>query len=295
MLTYILPIEKKRARLFVALLILMLICIDLSVSARGYKGILYLKDGTIIRSKYMQDMKDGGCRIRQSRHEFLDFADDRIYAIGGYNRHALPAYQYDYKYDPQSKTYVKLPSYLRREHGVFMEWQTCLGTTNGMKIVMGYRINTYVALGLGIGAEYCLSIPNRLYPIQSGYAPCFFYLTGDFMKSKITPFYSLEVGYALPMYPHLQSPTYDASVTSPPTYYDNYGGLTAGLGFGVRFYTRNNSNVTLSLITNSGFLKIKTSGFAGYATTAPYYPTYATYTSYYATTQPLSIRFGLGF
>ena len=292
---YILLIEKRELILSILLLIFFTIAIDQYGVARGHKGILYLKNGTIYRSRFIESIYGSGYRIWTDRNNYMSFAEDQVYAWGSYHRHALPEYQFDYKYDTASKTYIQLPTYFYPDHGFFFEWQTSVGSIDGMRIVMGYRFNTYIGLGFGFGAEYRLSVPDQLYPIASGYAPFFVYLTGDLLKKKLTPFYSFEAGYLLPMYKYLSDPNNDGAITGPLSSYTNYGGLMTGIGFGIRIHTRRRYNASISLNMNAGFVRIKTNAFEGFSATSPYAPNFALSTSNHTSIQPLSLRFSLGF
>jgi hypothetical protein len=234
----------------------------------------------------------------------VDVYEDQVFAEGKIHRHALDGFELDYKYDSLTKTYIELPNHYIHEHGFFLQWQTILGAIDGMRVIMGYRINRYVALGIGMGGEYGATLgepanvyspsnPNFApsYVYNSGYSPFFVYLTGDILKTKFTPFYSFEIGYNLPWYPHLQTDSDDGANWGPYSFYNNHGGPTAGLGFGCRMYTRKRSNISLSVNMNAGYLSIQTNAYQGSGTIAPIY---VTTTSKYTLAQP-SVRFSVGF
>jgi hypothetical protein len=301
------PKEKKGGVL--PLILLLLFTISFGIKGKAIdRYVLYLKNGTLLYCEsYWWHARSHTYEVRLDRDTILNIAEDSVFEEGGIHRHAMPGFELDYKYDSLSKTYIKLPNHYVHEHGFFFQWQAVFGLIDGMRVTMGYRFNRYIALGISMGGEYGVTLgepgnvfvtedPNRApsYIYNSGYSPFLLYLTGDILKTRFTPFYSCEIGYNLPWYPHLQTNSDDGANRGPYSYYTNYGGLTAGIGLGGRVYSRKRSNISISLNMNAGYLSIKTNGFQGFTNTNPQTPIYVTTTSRYTLLQP-SVRFSVGF
>lgn len=297
----------KEGKLRVVLFLLLSIAFGLKGTA-GDGYVLYLKNGTILPCERYRHIPGGPYQVQTNRVIQIEISEDSVFFAGPIHHHVLNGYELDCKYDSIKKTYVDLPNHFVHEHGFFFQWQVSVGLIDGMRFIMGYRFNRYAALGFGIGGEYGVTLSesdnydgpvsrNRApsYVYNSGYSPFYLYLTGDFLKTKATPFYSFELGYYLPWYPNQQTNREDGAVPPPYNYYTNYGGLTSGLGLGCRFYSRRRSNVSISLNMNVGYMSIKTNAFAGYPNpNYPFNPIYVATTSKYLMTQP-SLRFSAGF
>jgi len=274
----------------------------------GNKDVLYLKSGTIYRGQIIEH-NDSICRIRLATDSIVTIATDEIQMKDRVSEY----YPLEYKYDLITKKYIarerSLPYYYFRHPGFFLQWQTNIGLIDGMRIVMGCRLNSYFSLGLGIGAEYGVTLyepahiiypanPNFApsYTYNSGYSPLFVYLTGDILKTRITPFYSFEAGYYLPWYKHLQTNPDDGEIQPPYSYYTNYGGPTVGGGIGLRIHCGEHCNITLSLNMNAGHVRIRTDAYQPFGQYIPGGPPgyYTSSTANYLMTQP-SFRFSIGY
>lgn len=276
-------------------------------SMAGNEDVLYLKSGTIFRGQIIE-YNDTICRIHLATDSVVTIAPDEIQM----KDKVFEDYPLEYEYDLSTKKYIAKEESLRYYYfhhpGFFLQWQTNVGLIDGMRVVMGCRLYSWFWLGLGIGAEYGVTLSNPAgssglsysgapgFVYNSGYTPLFVFLNGDILKRRITPFYSLEAGYYLPWYKHLQTNPDDGAVEPPYSYYTNYGGPTAGGGIGVRFRCGNHCNITLSLNMNAGYVKIKTDAyhpFEQYIQGGP--PGYYTSsTANYLMTQP-SFRFSIGY
>jgi hypothetical protein len=276
-------------------------------SMAGNEDVLYLKSGNIWRGQIIE-YNDSICRIHLATDSVLTITTAEIQMKDRISED----YPLEYEYDLTTRKYIAIERSVRyyyfRHPGFFLQWQTNIGLIDGMRIVMGCRINTWFALGLGIGAEYgaTLSTPagaSRLsysgapgFVYNSGYTPIFVYLTGDILKTRITPFYSLEAGYYMPWYKNLQTNPDDGAIEPPYSYYTNYGGPTAGGGIGLRIRCRNHCNITFSLNMNAGHVRIRTDAYQSFGQYTPGGPPgyYTSSTANYLMTQP-SFRFSIGY
>ena len=72
-------------------------------------------------------------------------------------------------------------------------------------------------------------------PYNGTYFPIYIHYEGDILKKRVTPFYSIEAGYAFRLSP--TDNNYYISVTPlDHPVYKNLGGFTGSIGFGVKLY-----------------------------------------------------------
>lgn len=164
----------------------------------------------------------------------------------GRGPHDLHSYRY-YRYDSASKRRVREFHY--RSRGYFFEAQL-LGEANqgGVRIINGYKFNQFGYLGVGVGIDILGSMHLRDrdtyrtdYPYGGTYLPLFLHYSGDILRKRVTPFYSVDLGYAVRMG--------GGPVNFPNTNYeyDRQGGAMGGVGFGVKFWSKRRVNISLSL------------------------------------------------
>lgn len=149
-----------------------------------------------------------------------------------------------------------------RKKGYFFEAQLLAEMgQGGIRIINGYKFSQFGYLGIGIGADLVGFAPigrynfgGRNYPYAGTYLPVFLHYSGDILRRRITPFYSVDMGYAVRFngghggnYPY-------------PAYYPNYreerqSGAMGGVGFGVKFFSKRRVNFNLSL--NADFQNVR--------------------------------------
>jgi hypothetical protein len=142
--------------------------------------------------------------------------------------------------------------FIYRDKGYFFQGQVVAGFFEmGTRVVNGYKFNQYAYLGLGIGIDGVTApvnggggnsgsfpLPNLNYDFSGAYIPLFIYYAGDILKRKITPFYSVELGYAFRPGNNALGNEYQTSCT---------GGVMAAVGIGARIFKRGRTNICLSL------------------------------------------------
>ena len=110
----------------------------------------------------------------------------------------------------------------------------------GARVTGGYRFGQFGMLGLGAGVDAFSAgfSPNNLSgdPFQGTYFPLYLYYSGDILKKRFTPFYSVEAGYAFRISPSANDSYITVTPLNHPVY-ENQGGFAGSAGFGVRLYT----------------------------------------------------------
>lgn len=181
--------------------------------------------------------------------------DDRRPDMGGRGRgpHDFHSYRY-YRYDSTGGKRVREFHY--RKKGYFFEAQL-VGEANqgGIRIINGYKFSQFGYLGIGVGIDVLGSMHMGWtdnssasdYPYAGVYMPLFLHYSGDILRKRVTPFYSLDMGYA--MRSNGGSPFMGRNSG------DRQGGAMGGLGFGVKFWSKRRVNISLSV--NADFQNVR--------------------------------------
>jgi hypothetical protein len=127
--------------------------------------------------------------------------------------------------------------YYQAKRGYFGQASLDIGTLQiGVRTVHGFRFNRFAQLGAGIGVDAYIGgqIGKGLY------APVFLHFTGDVLQTRITPFYAIEAGYGFRLG--------NGSNADFSSKFE--GGLMGGIGFGVKFQSKQRFNFRLSAVVN---------------------------------------------
>jgi hypothetical protein len=155
--------------------------------------------------------------------------------------------------DSSSHNYSKRPNHIRPTFHYpgkryFFQGQAVVGFLElGAHFVGGYRFGQFGILGLGFGVDgFQLGFQsnNSTDPYDGIYFPLYVHYSGDILKKRVTPFYSVEAGYAF-----RYSREYSYITVTPldhPAYKDN-GGFAGEVGFGVKLYGSRRVYATWSL------------------------------------------------
>ena len=180
-----------------------------------------------------------------------------------------------------------------RKKGYFNTAQLLIeNLMGGGRLVNGYKFGQCGYLGIGIGFDFIFNDLGRNNSNYSGvYLPLYLHYGGDILKKRITPFYSIEAGYAMRMNPNgnnngpFQNQNF---LTNNSGASSVKGGMMGGVGFGVKFYSRH--KIFASLSAHADFQQAQNT-YTDYYINNTYYTTYHTN----AMLMIPGIRFGLGF
>lgn len=187
--------------------------------------------------------------------------DDRRPEMGGRGRGPRDFHSYRYyRYDSAGGKKVREFHY--RKRGYFFEAQLLAEMgQGGIRIINGYKFSQFGYLGIGIGADLVGFDPigrynfgGRDYPYAGTYLPVFLHYSGDILRRRITPFYSVDMGYAV------RFNGGHGGYYAYPAYYPYYreerqSGAMGGVGFGVKFFSKRRVNFNLSL--NADFQNVR--------------------------------------
>lgn len=143
--------------------------------------------------------------------------------------------------------YQKPKFYIMPEVGVGYSWNQDLLTDrqnlNKITAELGWEINKFFSFGFGVGYNYSTSNYNPISkPIISS-MPLYFNMHGNFSKKKVSPYWSLDFGYALSLktcnYVSYNNPHHDYIYEkNDDCYYMVYvkeSGIILSPEFGLRF------------------------------------------------------------
>jgi hypothetical protein len=254
--------SKQNSPTLLNLAILLVLLFGFNHLCYAREDVIYLKNGSTYRGVIVAETPGLNYTIRLHGGYEVVVSDKVVQRVKREPEKGPAENVYDSSEMRYEKVHYKSAYFFYRERGFCFQWQTIVGLIDGMRFLFGYKFNPYAALTGGLGFEYANTLTDAPYPVSNGYFPFFVSLTGDVLKARLTPVYYAEVGYTVVMNRNLQTPSEDGYYRSPPSFYVSYGGVTSGVGFGLRRYMRH-ANVLLSLNANAGYLKIKSSDFNG--------------------------------
>jgi hypothetical protein len=226
-----------------------------AMAQESMEDVLYLKNGDIYRGIIIEQVPNATVKIQiAGGSTFTVFIND-VQKIT-----KEPRWQSPYKTSPEAaqapyadkpakytrpvdSTYV--PRY-KKKKGYFFLAELRGGAGNGgVRIVNGYKFGRFGFLGIGVGIDGARfdhgpmgMSEGALYGYSNGaYLPIVLRYSGDILKTRITPFYYMEAGYAA----HAPTPFTNGG------YGESRGGPIATTGFGCKFNTKRRVNFNLNL------------------------------------------------
>lgn len=208
-------------------LLILLISIYAFSQETQYEDVIYLKNGSVIRGMIIEQIPDSTLKIQTPNKSVLMFKYDEIQKIA-----KEEIFQ---QTEPKSQTGQQLsgeiPSYIK-ERGFEATIDILSGyefhyaeAVIGIQANFGYRIIPQIYVGSGLGVE-------RYLDLEETHMPIFFTFRFDFINSRITPFFSTNIGYAVAWIDDFEV--------------DNYGGFMIEPGIGVRFNFSKNFGMNIS-------------------------------------------------
>lgn len=200
----------------------------------------------IVDSEYVDIVSLGGMEIRFSFEEVL-----KIESIEGVPSAAIYRYFAQKSKKKKQKLRAERKKYFvngTRHRGYFGLVQYVTGYAHmGVTSVHGYKVNQYTHLGLGFGfdgVQRPMSFKPYRFSEKHGNAfgmhfPVFVYLGGEVLKTRTTPYYAIELGYAyvIPMESLLDLETREIQPH----------GASAAIAFGVKFSSHRTYHTNVGL------------------------------------------------
>ena len=222
---------------YLILVIFIAALMPLSVSAQDNRqDVIYMKNGSVYRGTIIEQIPAVSYKIEIAGGSVIVIKADDVTKITKedkfvdgpvYRVRPRPVYEFHYR----PRTWYIQAQALAEAPEV------------GFRLMGGYKFNQFgiLALGTGIDLVFCDLHGNTNY--AGGYVPVYVYYSGEILRKHITPFYSVEAGYAF------MPSGADANGVGLSYNYaviGGHGGPMGGAGFGVRFYSRRRVHWELS-------------------------------------------------
>lgn len=274
------------------------------VRAQQMEDVVYLKDGSIYRGMIIEQIPNqslkiqimGGSVIAISINDVSKMTKESVYTTAPNDDVPMRGRrgEADAPKEPRERKTFEM-----RRKGYFFQGQIMAESLQGgIRVVNGYKFGRFGYLGIGVGFDGVVGSPvnSQLNGLSTNdlsgvYLPLYLYYAGDILTKRITPFYTIEAGYAHPAN-NIGFGSRMEDFGGGSTYVEG-GGAMGGVGFGVRFNT--NRRVNFSLLLNANFKNVRYSQY--YYLYDDMYETYDYYESgvVNATLLHWGIRFGIGF
>lgn len=192
-----------------------------------YVDVVYLNNGSVFRGEMLEYKHEEYVKIRILGGQVIIFPAEQVKKIVQENiRSAASKVRLIREYAFKEKgiyneTYVNMPM----GNDQWGWWVSGLGLHH----VMGYQHNRWIGAGLGIGIDaYEMGSSHNVIPI-------YLEARGYFLKKKVSPFYSMNLGYGIALKDQ------NSGITEAK------GGLMYNPSLGYRFGGHPNANFTLAL------------------------------------------------
>jgi hypothetical protein len=222
----------------------------------GMEDVVYLNNGSVLRGIIVEQVPNKSLKVQIAGGSIfkVEIADvERITkesplsvfpGSGAPDRSAREPRMRD-------STRVREPWSAARRKGYFLQGQVLLELAQGgLRVVNGYKFGRFGYLGVGLGLDLSGPSISHAYDYYWGsddtrgmgaYLPVYLHYSGDVLNRRVTPFYAVELGYAL-------------ALGGPSSHEHARGGAMGGGGIGVKFNTRRRLN--MSLLFNLNFKNV---------------------------------------
>ena len=255
-----------------------MILLPLSVfSQSDREDVIYLKNGSTYRGTITEQIPNVSYKI--------EIAGGSVIVINAADVTKItkePKYISEPEYHHRTK---QVYEFHYRPKGYFFQAQVETEALEfGFRIVNGYKFGQFGYLGLGLGVDGMILDLHGNTDYGGPYIPIYVYYSGDILQKQITPFYTVEAGYAFGPTPTL-SP---GAIFGNSNITGGSGGVMAGVGFGVRFFSKRKVHFDLSAHFD---IKQSSTTFHDYNNNIGYQYNYTEHTILLIP----GLRFGLGF
>jgi hypothetical protein len=299
-----------------ALAAIFFLCISsFSLSAQDDReDVVYLKNGSIYRGTIIEQVPGVSLKIETTggnvffvviadvmkftkEKKVVPDADDIHHGEmrgEGYYHDEMYNEHYGHYHHAMSDSIHRVEFHPRKK-GYFNTLQLLIeNLEGGGRMVNGYKFGRLGYLGIGIGADFIFNDMRKNNADYGGvYLPLYIHYGGDILKKRITPFYSIEAGYAMRLNPGNNRNFFSGGdlFNNNPNITNRKGGMMGGIGLGLKFNSRH--KVFFSISAHADFQQAENT-YNNYG----YYPNggYYTYTTKSHTMLMIpGIRLGLGF
>ncbi len=221
----------KKQMKYVAVFLFFLFAGQAYAQKGNTESVVYLKNGIVYRGKIVDQVFNESITVQISTGEKIKVPVEDVQKVS------------------EEKAKIVKPPFHYPGRQFFFQGQVMLGfLEEGFRLTAGYRLGQFGILGGGVGVDFFqlgyASNVNNTDPYAGIYFPVFVHYEGDILKKRVTPFYSVEAGYAF------RTGADNSYISVTPLnhpVYTNLGGFTGGVGFGVKLYSRHKVYATWSV------------------------------------------------
>lgn len=266
-------------KLLQGLMFVFITCMAIGLQAQDSReDVVYLKNGSIYRGAIIEQVPGeslkietiGGNVISIQLSDVIKFAREKKAmpaepvapqappygheGIHGYQGHDMyQDWHHRHGYYGDSSASCSRKEFHYRKKGYFLQGQLMIqAVEGGGRLVNGYKFGQFGYLGIGIGVDMIYEDLKRNTNYSGIYLPLYLHYGGNVLKKRITPFYQIEAGYAIRNIERNNNNGYfndvfPSSLGGDPSAIGGHGGVMAGLGFGVKFYSRRGPALNICL------------------------------------------------
>lgn len=243
-------------------LILILCCLPILSNAQEVReDVVYLKNGSVYRGMIVEEVFNVSLTIEDANRinhkvdlsevaritkEFKTTTVKKDSAASTISN--TPTFPDLPRGSPMSRVHREKPPFIYPARTAMFQTEIGAGFLNiGVRFTAGYRFGQFGILGAGAGFYGFDQGISRDYAgdeqFKGWYFPLYLYYSGDILRKRVTPFYALEAGYAF----HYTANVNYLSVSLDNPKYENKGGATGAVSFGVCLYSRRRVSASWAL------------------------------------------------
>ena len=289
----------KKPLAFLTILAVFLTFCNATFAQSGMQDVVYLNNGNIYRGLIIEQVPNVSLKIRTIGGNVFSVAIGDVTKITKED-----IVNENISLAPKKKVRVRDTTkykFTPRPKGYFFQSQILLeAVQGGIRIINGYKFGRFGYLGIGVGFDNVIASASASFggvedfgPFSGSngnyggiYLPIYLFHQGDILNTRVTPFYTVEAGYAMAF----RNGPFGMFNDGGGSYRE--GGFMGGVGFGVRFNSKRR-RTHFSLLLN---LNVKN---VNYSVDDYFYDDQGLYYYEQATISDLlffpGLRFGIGF
>jgi hypothetical protein len=211
------------------------------------EDVIYAKDGSIYRGTIVEQIPNVSYKIEIAGGSVIVIKAEDVVKITKEDKKGTGDYAVRHYYEERPIRPKPVYEYKFRPKGYFFQAQVeAQALEFGFRIVNGYKFGRFGYLGFGLGVDGVILDIHGRQDYSGAYFPFYIHYGGDILKKQITPFYSIEAGYAFHPTPISGGDLSPLGGGSNTNVVSSKGGFIGGAGFGVRFYSRRRVHFDIS-------------------------------------------------
>lgn len=224
----------------------------------GMEDVIYLKDGSIYRGIIIEQVPNVSMKIQTLGGNVFAVQIADVTKIAKEQKVADPlTTEQQYGNKGWGHWRKDTTAFAPRKKGYFNQVQVLLeNTQGGVRVINGYKFGRLGYLGIGIGFDRVWSSPFNKWvngledkALEGIYLPLYLFYSGDILNKRITPYYTVEAGYAMAFDGIDNQYETDGMGRRP------IGGAMGGVGLGVKINSRRHKG-HFSILFNLNFKQV---------------------------------------